>query len=135
MDSRCCAKHAIFPLTDNERGACDAALHLSQHTMIELLPNVHINEKMELSGFHFEGAGCDTANVLPIPSNMFDCIVAYEVIHDIHTSFNDKVLQILLNMEEYKQKLSGGETIARGGGGLQRESESERGERARERVE
>jgi len=106
MDSRCSAQHAIFPLTDNERGACDAALHLSQHTTIELLPNVHINEKMELSGFHFECAGCDMANVLPIASNMFDCIVAYEVIHDVHTSFNDKVLHILLNMEEYKQKLS-----------------------------
>ena len=62
---------------------------------------------MELSGFHFEGAGCDTANVLPITSNLFDCIVAYEVIHDINTSFNDKVLHILLNMEEYKKKLNG----------------------------
>ena len=106
MDSRCCAQHTIFPLTDNERGACDAALHLSQHTTIELLPNVHINEKMELSGFHFESAGCDTANVLPITSNLFDCIVAYEVIHDINSSFNEKVLHILLNMEEYKKKLS-----------------------------
>ena len=106
MDSRCCAQHAIFPLTDNERGACDAALHLSQHTRIELLPNVHINEKMELSGFHFDGAGCDMANVLPIPSNLFDCIVAYEVNNDSCKSFNDKVLHILLNMEEYKQKLN-----------------------------
>lgn len=70
MDSRCCAQHAIFPLSDLERGACDAALHLSQHTTIELLPNVHINDKMELSGFHFEAAGCDMANVLPIPSNL-----------------------------------------------------------------
>ena len=106
MDSRCCAQHVIFPLTDNERGACDAALHLSQHTRIELLPNVHINEKMELSGFHFDGAGCDMANVLPIPSNLFDCIVAYEVNNDSCKSFNDKVLHILLNMEEYKQKLN-----------------------------
>ena len=72
MDSRCCAQHAIFPLSDQERGACDAALHLSQHTRIELLPNVHINDKMELSGFQFEAAGCDMANVLPIPSNLFD---------------------------------------------------------------
>jgi len=64
MDARCHAENAIFPLTEHERGACDAALHLSQHTKIELMPNVHINESMELSGFHFEGAGCDTANVL-----------------------------------------------------------------------
>ena len=106
MDSRCCAQHAIFPLTDNERGACDAALHLSQHTKIELLPNVHINEKMELSGFQFEGAGCDMANVLPISSNLFDCIVAYEVKNDTHKSFNEKVLHILENMDEYKQKLN-----------------------------
>jgi hypothetical protein len=105
MDSRCCAQNAIFPLTDNERGACEAALHLSQHTKIELLPNVHINEKMELGGFHFEGAGCDTANVLPITNKLFDCIVAYEVSNEMHTSFNDKVLHVLLNMDEYKQKL------------------------------
>jgi hypothetical protein len=106
MDSRCCTQHAILPLTDSERGACDAALHLSQHTKIELLPNVHINERMELSGFHFESAGCDLANVLPITTNLFDCIVAYEVINEINTNFNEKVLHILLYMEEYKTKLA-----------------------------
>ncbi len=90
MESRCCAENAIFPLTDNERGACDEALHLSQHTKIELLPNVHINEKMELGGFHFERAGCDMANVLPVTNNLFDCIVAYEVNNDLHESFNSK---------------------------------------------
>jgi hypothetical protein len=109
MDSRCCAQYSIFPLTDNERGACDAALHLSQHTKIELLPNVHINERMELSGFHFEGAGCDMANVLPVPNSLFDCIVAYEVTTDtneLHASFNDRVLHILLHMDDYRQKLA-----------------------------
>ena len=106
VDARCHAQHTIFPLTDNERGACDAALHLSQHTKLELLPNVHINERMELSGFHFEAAGCDIANVLPIPTNLFDCIVAYEVTNELHESFNGKVLHILLNMEEYRQKLA-----------------------------
>ena len=106
MDSRCCVQHSIFPLTDQERGACEAALHLSQHTKIELLPNVHINERMELSGFHFEAAGCDMANVLPIPTNLFDCIVAYEVVNEQSTSFNEKVLHILLNLEEYKTKLA-----------------------------
>ena len=99
-------QHSIFPLTDNERGACEAALHLSQHTKIELLPNVHINERMELGGFHFEAAGCDMANVLPIPTNLFDCIVAYEVVNEQSTSFNEKVLHILLNLEEYKTKLA-----------------------------
>jgi len=106
MDSRCCTEHAIFPLSDQERGACEAALHLSQHTKIELLPNVHINERLELSGFHFEAAGCDMANVLPIPTNLFDCIVAYEVINEQNTNFNAKVLHILQNMEQYKTKLA-----------------------------
>jgi hypothetical protein len=106
MDSRCCTQHAIFPLTDQERSSCDAALHLSQHTKIELLPNVHINERMELSGFHFEAAGCDMANVLPIPTNLFNCIVAYEVLNEVTTNFNDKVLHVLLNLEEYKTKLA-----------------------------
>lgn len=105
MDSRCDAQYAIFNLTDNERGACDAALHLSQHTTIELLPNVHINEKMELSGFHFEAAGCDLASVLPIPTNLFDCIVAYEILSE-NSSFNSNVLHILQNMQEYKDKLA-----------------------------
>ena len=105
MDSRCHSENAIFPLTEHERGACDTALDLSEHTKIELMPNVHINESMELSGFHFESAGCDTANVLPIATNMFDCIVTYEVNNEAHASFNDKVLHILQNMEEYKEKL------------------------------
>jgi hypothetical protein len=105
MDSRCCTRHSIFPLSDQERGACDAALHLSQHTKIELLPNVHINERMELSGFHFETTGCDMTNVLPITSNLFDCIVAYEVSNETHASFNDKVMHVLQNIDEYKQKL------------------------------
>jgi hypothetical protein len=105
MDSRCHAENAIHPLTDLERGACDAALHLSQHTKIELMPNVHINEAMELSGFHFEAAGCDFANVLPITTNLFDCIVAYEVTNELHESFNGKVLHILQNMAEYNEKL------------------------------
>jgi hypothetical protein len=93
-------------LTDQERGACDAALHVSQHTKIELLPNVHINERLELSGFHFECAGCDMANVLPIPTNLFDCIVAYEILNEVNSTFNDKVLHVLLNLEEYKTKLA-----------------------------
>jgi len=61
---------------------------------------------MELSGFHFEAAGCDMANVLPITSNLFDCIVAYEVSNETHASFNDKVLHVLQNIDEYKQKLN-----------------------------
>ena len=105
MDSRCCTQNAIFPLTDQERSSCEAALHLSQHTKIELLPNVHINEKMELSGFKFEAAGCDMANVLPIPTNLFDCIVAYEILSEVNSSFNSNVLHILQNMQEYKDKL------------------------------
>lgn len=106
MDSRCCTQYSIFQLTDIERGACDAALHLSQHTNIQLLPNVHINEKMELSGFKFDCAGCDMANVLPMPTNLFDCNVAYEVISEQNMNFNDKVLDILQNMEQYKNKLA-----------------------------
>jgi len=106
MDSRCCTQYSIFQLTDIERGACDAALHLSQHTNIQLLPNVHINEKMELNGFKFDCAGCDMANVLPMPTNLFDCNVAYEVISEQNMNFNDRVLHILQNMEGYKQKLN-----------------------------
>jgi hypothetical protein len=106
MDSRCCTQHAIFPLSDQECGACDTALHLSQHTKIELLPNVHINERMERSGFHFEASGCDMANVLPMPTNLFNCHVAYEILNEQSSNFNEKVLHILLNLQEYKTKLA-----------------------------
>jgi hypothetical protein len=106
MDSRCCTQHTIFPLSDLERGACEVALHLSHHTKIELLPNVHINERMELSGFKFEAAGCDMPNVLPMPTNLFNCIVAYEILNDTSSNFNERVLHILLNLDEYKNKLS-----------------------------
>ena len=106
MDARCCTQHAIFPLSDLERGACEAALHLSQHTKIELLPNVHINERLELSGFKFECAGCDMANVLPMPTNLFNCIVAYEILNESSSNFNDKILHVLQNMDEYKTKLA-----------------------------
>jgi len=105
MDARCCTKHTIYPLSDQEVGACEAALHLSQHTKIELLPNVHINERMELSGFHFEAAGCDLASVLPIPPNLFDCHVAYEILNEQSSNFNSTVLNILQNMDEYQNKL------------------------------
>jgi hypothetical protein len=67
---------------------------------------VHINERLELSGFHFEAAGCDMANVLPIPPNLFDCHIAYEILSDTSSNFNDRVLHILLNMQEYKDKLA-----------------------------
>ena len=106
MDSRCCTRHSIFPISDQERSSCDAALHLSQHTKIELLPNVHIHEKSELSGFKFEAAGCDMAQVLPIPTNLFDCIVAYEIESEQSSNFNDKVIHILMNLQEYKDKLA-----------------------------
>jgi hypothetical protein len=54
---------------------------------IELLPNVHINERLELSGFKFECAGCD---------------VAYEILNETSSNFNDKILHVLQNMDEYK---------------------------------
>jgi hypothetical protein len=46
------------------------------------------------------------ANVLPMPTNLFDCNVAYEVVSEQNMNFNDRVLHILQNMEEYKQKLN-----------------------------
>jgi hypothetical protein len=46
------------------------------------------------------------ANVLPMPTNLFDCNVSYEVISEQNMNFNDRVLHVLQNMEEYKQKLN-----------------------------
>jgi hypothetical protein len=60
---------------------------------------------MELSGFKFEGAGCDMANVLPIPTNLFNCIMSYEILSETSSNFNSTVLNILQNMDEYKNKL------------------------------
>ncbi len=44
-------------------------------------------------------------NVLPMPTNLFDCIVEYEVLNEVNSNFNQNVLHILLNLEEYKTKL------------------------------
>jgi 5-methylcytosine-specific restriction endonuclease McrA len=45
------------------------------------------------------------ANVLPMPTNLFDCIVTYEVLNETSSNFNGTVLHILQNMDEYKTKL------------------------------
>ena len=46
------------------------------------------------------------ANVLPMPTNLFDCIIVYEVLNETSSNFNATVLYILQNMQEYKDKLA-----------------------------
>lgn len=107
MESRCCAAHATFPLTEQERGACHAALQLSQHTALALLPNHHMTENMELAGYHFTCPASEPASVLPIPSNMFNCVVMYEVQSEVTDGFNQDVLRILCARDRHQQQLDG----------------------------
>jgi hypothetical protein len=105
MESRCSAAHATFPLTEQERGACHAALQVSQHTALALLPNHHMNENLELAGYHFTCPDSEPASVLPVPSNMFNCIVMYEVISDVADGFNQDVLRVLCARDKHQQQL------------------------------
>ena len=107
MDSRCSAAHATFPLTEQERGACHTALQVSQHTTLSLLPNHHMNENMELAGYHFTCPASEPASVLPMPSNIFNCIVMYEVQSEVTDGFNQDVLRILCSKDKHQQQLDG----------------------------
>ena len=107
MESRCSAAHATFALTEQERGACHAALQVSQHTTLALLPNHHMNENMELAGYHFTCPDSEPASVLPVPSNMFNCVVMYEVVSEVTDGFNQDVLRILCARDTHQQQLDG----------------------------
>jgi len=107
MESRCNVTHASFALTEQERGACHAALQVSQHTTLSLLPNHHMNENIELAGYHFTCPASEKASLLPIPSKMFNCIVMYEVQSEVNDGFNEDVLRILCSRKEQQGHLDG----------------------------
>lgn len=99
--ARCDARHAICKLTELEKQACDSVMLASQHTHLRLLPNHHINEHLELAGFHFSCSAADSATILPIPSKLFACTCMYEVHTESGSPFNAHVLRLLGDLPRY----------------------------------
>lgn len=94
-DSRVDASTATFRLSSLEREAADAVVEASQQTHVKLLPNHHMNEELELAGFHFSCNGADLSRVMPVPKTLFACTAMYEVRSTDDSSFNALVLRIL----------------------------------------
>jgi len=89
------ASTATFALSELERDAVEAVVAGSQQTHVRLLPNVHMNEELELAGFHFTCSASDLARVMPVPKTLFSCTAMYEVRSADDLSFNALVLRLL----------------------------------------
>ena len=105
LGARCDTRNIICKLSDLERQACESVMKASQHTHLHLLPNHHINEHLELAGFHFSCSAADSAAILPIPNKLFACTCMYEV-HTASTAvFNPHVLRLLCDLPRYNSLL------------------------------
>ena len=99
---RCDTRNAICKLSELEKQACDSVMLASQHTHLQLLPNHHINEHLELAGFHFSCSAADSAAILPIPNKLFACTCMYEVHTESTSLFNPHVLRLLCDEPRYQ---------------------------------
>lgn len=106
-NTRMDASTATFRLSALEREAVDAVVEASQQTHVQLLPNHHMNEELELAGFHFTCNGADLAQVMPVPKTLFACTAMYEVRSADDASFNALVLRLLCEPEAGRAALQG----------------------------
>jgi len=90
---------ATYRLSALEREAAEAVVEASQQTHVKMLPNHHMNEELELAGFHFSCNGADLAQVMPVPKTLFACTAMYEVRSADDASFNTLVLRLLCEPE------------------------------------
>ena len=107
VDSRMDLSTATFRLSALEREAAEAVVEASQQTHLKLLPNHHMNEELELAGFHFSCNGADLARVMPVPKTLFACTAMYEVRSTDDASFNALVLRILNDEGAARAALAG----------------------------
>jgi hypothetical protein len=98
---------ATFRLSVLESDAVQAVVEASQQTHLKLLPNHHMNEELELSGFHFTCNASDSASVMPIPKTLFACTVMYEVRSADESCFNACVMRLLSDREGGRAALEG----------------------------
>jgi hypothetical protein len=74
---------------------------------VKLLPNHHMNEELELAGFHFTCNASDLASVMPVPKTLFACTAMYEVRASEGCAFNACVLRVLGQQQKARAALQG----------------------------
>jgi hypothetical protein len=94
-DQRVDLSTAFFRLSTLESDAVEAVVAASQQTHMKLLPNHHMNEELELAGFHFTCNASDLASVMPVPKTLFGCSAMYEVRASEGSAFNACVMRLL----------------------------------------
>jgi hypothetical protein len=90
-----------------EYDAAEAVVAASQQTHVKLLPNHHMNEDLELAGFHFTCNASDLASVMPVPKTLFACTAMYEVRSSEGCAFNTCVLRVLAEQAKARAALEG----------------------------
>jgi len=106
MNSRIDSSSILFPLTGVEKQAAETVVSKSPHTKIKLMPNHRMNSDSELEGFCFSAHAADKASVLPISKRFFEMTCMYECESECSGSFNGQILEIMNNMELYKQRMN-----------------------------
>ena len=97
---------ATFRLSPLESDAVHTVVEASQQTHVKLLPNHHMNEGLELAGFHFTCNASDSASVMPIPKTLFACTVMYEVRAADEARVNPSVLRLRSDREAGRASLA-----------------------------
>lgn len=106
--SRLDVKEALSGLNMEERDACHNVLKSSQHTLLKLMPNHHIDQSGELGGFMFVADMSEMAGVMPINKRMFDLTSLYEcsAVENHDGSFHPDALRIINDLSTYREKLA-----------------------------
>lgn len=65
-------------LNEQQREACNNALDQSKHVSVKLMPNHHLGTDGSLRGFVFSCSAQDSAQVLPLTPELFECTCIYE---------------------------------------------------------
>ena len=105
MNSQIDSSSILFPLTGVERQAAETVVSKSPHTKIKLMPNHRMNSDSELEGFCFSAHAADKTSVLPISKRFFEMTCMYECENKCSGNFNGQILEIMNNMDSYKQEM------------------------------
>tara|TARA_B100001540_G_scaffold87754_1_gene79289 strand:+ start:3368 stop:4609 length:1242 start_codon:yes stop_codon:yes gene_type:complete len=101
-------KEALSDLNMEERDACHNVLKSSQHTLLKLMPNHHIDQSGELGGFMFVADMNEMAEVMPINKRMFDLSSLYEcsAVQNKDEIFHSDALRIINDLSVYRERLA-----------------------------
>lgn len=108
QSSRLDVNEALSDLNMEERDACHNVLKSSQHTLLKLMPNHHIDQSGELGGFMFVADMNEMAEVMPINKRMFDLSSLYEcsAVQNQDEIFHSDALRIINDLSVYRAKLA-----------------------------